>query len=124
VWGSCREGEAPLPRVAVGEILRGEQHENVHRKDFTDAERLAITEALAERERAVVKERERSTRIQDGKAPGGGKLPPPEKGKTRDHVAKATGVGARTAGKLLALADAARSLPIGGTNGDRSRVHG
>jgi len=84
-------------------------HENVHRKDFTDAERLAITEALAERERAAAKARQEATRLQDGKPPGGGKLPPPGKGKTRDHVARATGVSPRTAGKLLPLGEASRT---------------
>ena len=45
-------------------------------------------------------------RAQDSTWGGGGKLPPTDNGgKTHDHVARAVGAGARTAGKLLALAE-------------------
>jgi hypothetical protein len=54
---------------------------------------------------------ENNDRGQVRKPVSGGKLPPQNKGKTRDKVAKATGISARTLGKAAAVVDAAEKDP-------------
>ncbi len=104
--------DIPVHVVALDEILLGESAENFHRKDWTPSEKVAIAEALEERERE--KARQRQTE-HGGTAPGhrkdtGGNLPQVS-GKTRDLVAKAIGMSGRTYEKAKAVVQAARENP-------------
>ena len=95
----------PVHIVDIGEIARGEFAENAYRKRFLPTEVHAIWRALEPIERAAAQERQRVTRFGNG----GGKLPPPIKGKTRDKVAKLAGVSGRTMDKIAEVMEAANA---------------
>jgi len=69
--------------------------ENFQRKDFTPSEAVAIRRML---EPTIATPVGRPLKVNNG-----GKLPPIERGKTRDKVAAFTGVAARTLKKADAL---------------------
>jgi ParB family chromosome partitioning protein len=100
-WTEIRVNVVDLDAVA-----RGEFAENVHRKDFTLSEAVAIKRALEPLEKAVAKERQ-GTRTD--KHPG--KLPTSSKGRAADNAAKATGMARRTLEKAEAIVDAAEAEP-------------
>jgi hypothetical protein len=99
--------EIPVRRLDLADIVRGEYAENAIRKDFTPSEAVAIAKALEPFEKKAAAERQTATRLS-----GGGKLPPPgkhrEKGKTRDRLAAAVGLSARTLEKARAVVDSGR----------------
>jgi hypothetical protein len=97
----------PVHVVNLESIVRGEFAENAYRKAFLPTEIHAIWQALEPAERAAAQERQRATRFGNG----GGKLPPPTKGKTRDKVARFAGVSGRTLEKITAVMDAAEADP-------------
>ena len=67
---------------------------------------VAIAKALEPQEKKAAKERYEKTR------PGvGGKLPPTERGKTRDKVARHAGVSGRTLEKAQAVFEASAAEP-------------
>jgi ParB family chromosome partitioning protein len=94
--------EIAVTIVNLNDIIKGEFHENVVRKDFTMSERVAILEEV-ERQRI-------------GHRPGkGGKLPPFQKEnkgkKSRDIVSEYTGVSPRQLQKEKKIVEAARENP-------------
>jgi ParB-like nuclease family protein/MT-A70 protein len=114
IWGQRRLRAAKLLGwteitvnvVDLHDIARGEYAENVHRKDFTLSEAVAIKRALEPIERAAAKERQ-GTRTD--KHPG--KLPTSSTGRAADKAAKATGMARRTLEKAEAIVDAAEAEP-------------
>jgi N6-adenosine-specific RNA methylase IME4 len=96
----------PVTIVELAEIVRGGHAENVERKDFTLTEAVAIKRALGPLETAAAKKRQG---VRTDKHSG--KLPQGLVGKTRDKVAKSTGLGARTLEKAEAVVAAAEADP-------------
>ena len=89
--------------------LRAEFAENVHRKDFTLSEAVAIKRALEPIERAAAKARQA---LAGGKGRiASGNLPTATKGRAADKAAKATGMARRTLEKAEAIVDAAQAEP-------------
>lgn len=94
-------------------MLIAQCDENTCRKDFTPSEAVAVGAAVEAIESKAAKERQR----EHGKtAPGRrkntcGKLPPQKKAKTREKVAAAVGMKARTYEKAKAVVQAAREDP-------------
>ena len=117
IWGERRLCAAtllgwtdiPVNVIDLDDIARGEYAENVHRKDFTLSEAVAIKRALEPLERAAAKERQREGGRSGGKASG--KLPEASKGNAADKAAKATGMARRTLEKAEAIVDAAEAEP-------------
>jgi hypothetical protein len=95
----------PVHVLDMAEIARGEFAENAFRKTFLPTEVHAIWQALEPIERAAAQERQKATRF----GSGGGKLPQPSKGKTRDKVAKLAGVSGRTMDKIAEVMQAAEA---------------
>jgi ParB-like chromosome segregation protein Spo0J len=93
--------------IDLDSVVRGEFAENVHRKDFTLSEAVAIKRALEPIERAAAKERQR----EGGRHKGSGNLPEASKGNAADKAAKATGMVRRTLEKAEAIVDAAEAEP-------------
>ena len=94
----------PARVVDLENILRGEQHENAMRKDFTPSEAVAIGLALEPMEREAA--RERSGMRTD--------LEPAEKvstGRALDKVAGAVGMSRPTYAKAKAVVEAAEQEP-------------
>jgi ParB family chromosome partitioning protein len=95
--------------------LRAEQDENTCRKDFTRSEAVAIADALRVLEKSKARERKAQA---PGKRLGAkqaeevspGKLPE-EKGDTRDKLAAAVGMSARTLDKATEVVEAAAAEP-------------
>jgi ParB/RepB/Spo0J family partition protein len=83
------------------EMVRVEFSENIHRKDFTLSEAVAIKRALEPLERAAAKKR-----MLAGKPLGN--LP---KGRAADKVAKSTGMSRRTLERAEEVVDAAAAEP-------------
>ncbi len=75
----------PVHVVDLEEVIRGEFAENVHRKDFSPSELVAIGQEVERIERE---------RARWGKAHGGrsGKLPERDRGDTRDKTAARLGI--------------------------------
>ena len=93
----------PVNVIDLDEVVRGEFAENIHRKDFTLSEAVAIKRALEPLEKAAAKERMREgARV--------GKVSTPS-GKTRDKIAAVTGMSGRTLEKAEAIVDAAEAEP-------------
>ena len=93
-------------------LLRAQRDENTCRKDFAPSEAVAVGAAVEAIESRAAKERQRE---HGETAPGrrrdtGGKLPQ-LKGKTRDKVAAAVGMKARTYEKAKAVVEAAKQDP-------------
>jgi ParB-like chromosome segregation protein Spo0J len=101
--------EAPVTIVDLREIMRGEHAENVHRKDFTLSEAVAVKRALEPLERHAAKERQREGGQVGGK--GSGKLPEASKGNAADKAAKVAGMARRRLEKAEAVVDAAEAEP-------------
>ncbi len=87
-------------------MVRGEFAENVHRKDFTLSEAVAIKRKLEPLEQAAAKQRQGQ---RTDKHPG--KLPTSSTGRAGDKAAKATGRSRRTLEKAEAVVDAAEAEP-------------
>jgi ParB family chromosome partitioning protein len=99
--------EIPVTVVDLNEIIRGEFSENEQRKDFTITEAVKIKRAVEPLLKAEAKERQAA----GGKLKAGGKLPHAAKGKTRDKVAKYTGVKPTSLRKAEAVVAAAEAEP-------------
>ena len=91
----------------VAEIPQAEFAENAYRKPFTPSEIFKIWQKLEPIERAAAQERQKATRF----GSGGGKFPPPSKGKTRDKVAAFAGVSGRNLNKIAEVMRAAETDP-------------
>src|SRR5262249_40158356 len=101
--------EIPVTVIDLDSVVRGEFAENVHRKDFTLSEAVAIKRALEPLEKAAAKERQREGGRRGGQ--GSGKLPEASKGNAADKAARATGMARRTLEKAEAIVDAAEAEP-------------
>jgi N6-adenosine-specific RNA methylase IME4 len=90
--------------VDLDEIARGEFAENVHRKDFTPSELVAIGREVEriERDRAKIR------KAHDGRA---GKLPERQTGDARDKIAAQLGTSGRTYEKMRAVVEAGEAEP-------------
>lgn len=91
--------------VDLDDLLRGEQHENTMRKDFTITEAVAIGEALEPLERAAAKERQRQA---GGANPGSVKF---TEAPAMDKVAGAVGMSRPTYAKAQEIIQAAEQEP-------------
>jgi N6-adenosine-specific RNA methylase IME4 len=104
-----RRTDVPVYVVDIDAIVRGELAANVYRKDFTPSELVAITEAVAERERNLAKARKVASLKR------GDKKPVVETfhngGKTRDKVAAPLGISGKTLDKATAIVKAAKAEP-------------
>jgi ParB-like nuclease domain len=97
--------EIPVTVVDLDAVVRGEFAENIHRKDFTLSEMVAIKRALEPLEREAAKERQ-GTRTDKH----------PEQvlhtfGRALDHVAKVVGKHRTTLARAEAVVDAAEAEP-------------
>ncbi len=112
IWGERRLEAAKLlgctkiscAVVDIDAIERGEFAENVHRKNFTPSELVAITDAVVERERELARERMTLGKVSTGS----------DAGKTRDKLDKITaplGISGRTLEKARAVVQAAEAEP-------------
>jgi N6-adenosine-specific RNA methylase IME4 len=126
---ACKElgwVEVPVRIVDLDSLVRGEFAENVHRKDFTLSEAVAIMQALEPLEREAAKERQREGGRRGGE--GSGKLPEASKGNAADKAARAAGKARRTLEKAAAVVTAAAADPKFGkllADMDRTgRAHG
>jgi N6-adenosine-specific RNA methylase IME4 len=99
--------DIPVRVVHLDAVVRGEFAENACRKDFTPSELVAIGREVERDERERAKERER----EGGRRKGSGKLPDPEKGDSRDKIAKQLGISGRTYEKARAVVEAAENEP-------------
>jgi hypothetical protein len=97
----------PVRVVDLEQIARGEFAENAYRKAFLPSEIYDIWRALEPIERAAAQERQKATRF----GSGGGKFPPPCKGKSRDKVAAFAGVSGRNLDKIADVMGAAEADP-------------
>jgi ParB-like nuclease domain/MT-A70 len=97
----------PVRVVDLEQIARGEFAENAYRKSFLPSEIDAIRRELEPVEKAAAEERQKATRF----GSGGGKFPPPTKGKTRDKVAAFGGISGRTLDNISAVMKAAEADP-------------
>ena len=98
-WTDVRVNVVDLESVVSGEFA-----ENVHRKNFTPSELVAIGADVERVERERAKAR---------KAHGGrpGKLPERETGDARDKIAAGLGISGRTYERARAIVDAAEAEP-------------
>ena len=103
-------------------LLKAERDENTERKQLTRSEAVALAKKLRPLERTEAEERQRAslmasrggTSREAGLNPiesGGGKLPPREKGKSRDKVAAAVGMSERSLKKADEVVEAALADP-------------
>jgi ParB family transcriptional regulator, chromosome partitioning protein len=93
--------------VDLEQIARGEFAENAYRKGFLPSEIDAIRRELEPVEKAAAEQRQKATRF----GSGGGKFPPPTRGKTRDKVAAFGGISGRTLDNISAVMKAAEADP-------------
>ena len=94
----------PVHVVNIDEVINREFAENVHRKNFTPPELVAIGEAVERVER----ERARERKAHDGRP---GKLPERQTGDARDKIAAQLGISGRTYEKAKAVVAAAEAEP-------------
>jgi N6-adenosine-specific RNA methylase IME4 len=99
----------PVHVVDLDAVTRGEFAENVHRKNFTLSEAVAIKRALAPREREAARQRQAATLKRGSTKPVVQILH--NGGKTRDRVAAFTGVSHTTLARAEAIVDAADAEP-------------
>jgi N6-adenosine-specific RNA methylase IME4 len=97
--------EIPVHVVDIDQVIRGEFAENVHRKDFTPSELVAIGQEVERIER----ERAKTRMVAAHASPG--KLPELEKGDARDKIAAHLGISGRTYEKAKAVVEAANAEP-------------
>jgi ParB-like chromosome segregation protein Spo0J len=98
--------EIPVTVVDIDSVVRGEHAENVHRKDFTYAESVAIMREIKPLEEAAAKGRQ-GTRTDKHL----GNLPTGSQGRAADKAAKATGKKRRTLEKAEQIVSAAEQNP-------------
>jgi N6-adenosine-specific RNA methylase IME4 len=102
----------PITVVDLREVIRGEFHENVERKNFLPSEMDAIRRALLPLEKAAAKERQGK---HGGTAPGrrkqSGKVSRSDTGRVRDRIAGFAGISGRTLEKIQAIVEAAARQP-------------
>jgi|SRR5450755_2053560 ParB-like chromosome segregation protein Spo0J len=103
------ETEIPVTVVDLGAIVHGEFAENEQRKDFTPSEAVQIQRAVGPLFKAEAKERQAVGGKLKGKA--GAKLAQPAKGKTRDKIAKYTGIKRTSLKKAEAIVAASEAEP-------------
>jgi len=104
--------EIPTTIVNLQEIRDGEIDENSVRKDFTPSEIGAIDEALRPKEQAEAEQRKKQTQFKNGKPPsGGGTVPRPKKGKTRDNIGKVAGKSGKYVEQCVAIVKATKKNP-------------
>jgi ParB family chromosome partitioning protein len=117
---AARLGRVSVPVHVVANLddtarlLKAERDENLHRKDLTPSEAVALGKALEELERAGAKKRQAQAGPAVGrgkKASGPGNLPGPVKGRVRDKVGEAVGMSGRTYEKAKAVVEAAEEDP-------------
>jgi N6-adenosine-specific RNA methylase IME4 len=101
--------DIPVTVIDLDSVVRGEFAENIHRKDFTLSEAVAIKRDAESLEKAAAKERQREGGRQGGKATG--KLPTASTGRAADKAARATGMARRTLEKAEAVVAAAEADP-------------
>ena len=107
---ACRRlgwSKVPARIVPLKYLMRGELHENAVRKDFAASEMVAIKRHFEPKIAAEAKKRQEATQLIDKGTPGERKFPTPEKGRTRDIIAKYVGVSERTLEKAEAIVEAA-----------------
>ena len=95
-------------------VLIAQRDENTCRKDFAPSEAVAVGTALEPMERKAAKGRQAAASPKAGrgkKRSGSGKLPQAVKGETREKVATAVGMKARTYEKARAVVSAAKADP-------------
>ena len=111
IWGERRLRAAKLPGwadiaanvVDLDDITRGEYAENVHRKDFTLSEAVAIKRALEPIEREAAKERMHAGKPLEKFSEGNGRA--------LDKVAAVVGKHRTTIAKAEAIVDVAEAEP-------------
>jgi ParB-like nuclease domain len=101
--------EIAVTVVDLGEIVHGEFAENEQRKNFTPSEAVEIQRAVGPLFKAEAKERQAVGGKLKGKA--GAKLAQPAKGKTRDKIAKYTGIKRTSLKKAEVIVAASEAEP-------------
>jgi ParB-like chromosome segregation protein Spo0J len=114
----CGWDDVPVVRVAALDeallALVAERDENTCREPLSPSESVALGKRIEAIEGPAAKERQESTRSKPGQkvGKGGAKLAPPKnKGKTRDKVAEAVGMGRTTYDKAKQVSEAAEQQP-------------
>jgi len=104
--------EIPVTKLNLDDILRGENDENILRKEFTPSEKVAIALALEEREKEKAKERMIGKGIAKKK---GEKITSEkfteDKGEAKEKVAKVVGWSRPTYEKAKEVFEAAKKNP-------------
>ncbi|GAH87024.1 unnamed protein product, partial [marine sediment metagenome] len=96
----------PVRIIELRDLLRAEHDENMLRKEFEPTEAVAIKRAIEEREQAAAKRRQ-GTRTDKHPA----KLAGSEKGRAREKVADAVGMGHESLRKAEEVVEAAEAEP-------------
>ena len=91
----------PVHVVDLEEVIRGEFAENVHRKDFSPSELVAIGQEVERIERERAKERMTLGKVSTGSGTG----------KARDKIAARLGISGKTYEHAKAVVDAAAAEP-------------
>lgn len=120
----CEMGWTEVPCYVVetfddaAKLLTTEGDENSCREDLLPSDYLEIAKRIEALEKPAAQERKRVGNVKGGKGKGkpkakevGGKLPPTSTEKTRDKVAAAVGVSARTYQKAKQISEAAQAEP-------------
>ena len=97
--------------ASAHQLLLAERDENICRKDLTPSEAVEIARKLEPYERAEAEKRKRASMVSSGRPPGGAKFSPPEKGRTRERVARAVGLSHTTLAKARAVVEASERDP-------------
>ena len=103
----------PTLVIDLDDLLRGERHENEHRKNLTPTEAVALGKLIEERDQKLAKDRQRE---HGGTAPGrhkntSVKRTQVKREQTRDRVAAAVGVSGPTYQRAKAVVTAAEADP-------------
>jgi hypothetical protein len=93
--------DVPVHVVDLDQLVAGEYAENTVRKDFTPSEAVAIAKALKPKVAEQAEQRKAA----------GGKLPPAQRAKTRDHLGQTVGMSGRSLEKATAVVNAAQQDP-------------
>jgi N6-adenosine-specific RNA methylase IME4 len=98
--------DVPVTIVDLDAVVRGEYAENVHRKNFTLSEAVAIKRALEPIEREAAKQRQgtRTDKHPENFSTG-------SQGRALDKISKTTGLHRTTLAKAEAIVDAAETEP-------------
>jgi ParB/RepB/Spo0J family partition protein len=106
----------PVTVVDIEAVALGEFAENACRKDFTPSEIAAIARVIRPLEEEKAHQR-RLNGLRDQKVEVANCHD--EEGKTRDIVARFTGISGRTLDKITAIVDAAQTQPSSAISGTR-----